>query len=323
MKFSIRFADKIVGTLVILALAVLVIVIFMLGSNQRWFARDIQYRTHFTSASGLSSNMAVLYKGFTIGNVRRIRLSENDNVEVLFTIYEEYADRVKEGSVVEILVNPIGLGNTFIFYPGRGAELLPEGSIIPEINSPEGRWLVSAGLVDRPESTGDAIINMMNQAREILETVNISLAGSRGADELALGQIILNVERTTAHLGDLAGTISGQLNPILDNLEVVTGQISAPSGTVMSILDGEGPLYTDLTAAINSIADIIENLNRTSEFVPAQLPQIALLINDLSLTLRSTHDVLTAVSNNPLLRRGIPERVETGPGGAGLRNLEF
>ncbi|MCL1958043.1 MAG: MCE family protein, partial [Spirochaetes bacterium] len=163
MKFSIRFADKIVGALVLLGLALLIFVIFMLGKNQRWFARDRQYKTYFTSASGISPNMAVQYKGFTIGHVKKIRLSDDDSVEVSFTIFEEYGDRVKDGSVVEILINPIGLGNTFIFYTGRGAKLIPEGNTIPEINSAEGRRLVLMGLVDRQESTGDAITGIMNQ----------------------------------------------------------------------------------------------------------------------------------------------------------------
>jgi len=316
MKFSIRFADKIVGALVLLGLALLIFVIFMLGKNQRWFARDRQYKTYFTSASGISPNMAVQYKGFTIGHVKKIRLSDDDSVEVSFTIFEEYGDRVKDGSVVEILINPIGLGNTFIFYTGRGAKLIPEGNTIPEINSAEGRRLVLMGLVDRQESTGDAITGIMNQVRTILGEINIALSGVKGSEDTAIGKIIRNLEITTESL-------SLQLSPIMGNLETVTDQMSSPSGTVMSFLDSEGPIYTDLTASLNSLADIIENLNNISEFVPSQLPQVAIMINDLSVALRSAQDVLTAASNNPLLRKGIPIRGETDPGGTNMRNLEF
>jgi len=316
MRFSIRFADKIVGTLILLAVALLIFVIFMLGTSQRWFMRDHQYKTYFTSASGLSPNMAVQFKGFTIGHVKTFRLSEDDSVEVLFSIFEEYGDRVKDGSVVEILISPIGLGNSFVFYPGRGTELIPEGDAIPEINSPEGRRLVLMGLVDRPESTGDAITGIVNQVRSILGEINIALSGAKGSEDTAIGKIINNLETTTE-------TLALQLSPILGNLEVITGQISAPSGTVMSLLDSDGPIYSDLTSSLNSLADIIENLNNVSEFVPNQLPQVAIMLNDLSVALRSAQDVLIAASNNPLLRGGIPRRGETDPGGTNLRNLEF
>ncbi|MDR2597568.1 MAG: MlaD family protein [Treponema sp.] len=316
MKFTIRYADKIVGVLVILALAILIFVVFMLGTSQRWFKRDLQYKTYLTSASGLSPNMAVLYKGFTIGHVKKFSLSEDDKVEVLFTIFEEYKDRVKEGSVVEILISPIGLGNSFVFYPGKGKDTISERTAIPEINSAEGRRLVLERLVDRQESTSDAITVIVNQVRSILGELNIALSGAKGSEDTAIGKIVRNLEMTTEAL-------SSQLSPIMGNLEAVTGQISSPSGTVMSFLDSEGPIYTDLTSSLNSLADIIENLNNISEFVPNQLPQVAILINDLSVALRSAQDVLTAASNNPLLRKGIPVRGETDPGGTNLRNLDF
>jgi len=260
--------------------------------------------------------MAVQYKGFTIGHVKTFRLSEDDSVEVFFTIFEEYGDRVKDGSVVEILISPIGLGNSFVFYTGKGTELIPEGETIPEINSREGRRLVLLGMVDRPESTSDAITGIVNQVRSILGEINIALSGAKGSEDTAIGNIIKNLEMSTEAL-------ALQLSPIMGNLETVTNQMSSPSGTVMSLLDSEGSIYTDLTSSLNSLADIIENLNNVSEFVPNQLPQVAILINDLSVALRSAQDVLTAASNNPLLRKGIPQRGETDPGGTNLRNLDF
>ncbi|MDR1839067.1 MAG: MlaD family protein [Treponema sp.] len=321
MKFSVRFADKIVGFLVILALAILVGVIFMLGKNQRWFTKDSQYRTYFNSASGISTNMAVQYKGFTIGNVKKISLSEDDMVEVIFTIFEEHNHRVKEGSVVELNVSPIGLGSSFLFfYPGRGLALLPADSIIPEINSPSARQLMAAGMVNRPDLTGDAISNIVNHVNTLLGTLNVSLIGSGGVDDPSLRQIINNVERASADIGELAQSLSLQLDPILNNIDSVTGKLSDPSGTVMSILDGENSVYTDLAASLDSISSILNNIEKTSDLFPSQLPS---LLADLNSALRSAQDVLIALTNNPLLRRGVPERMETGPAGANSRHLDF
>jgi len=46
MRFSIRFADQVVGTLVVLALAILIFAILMVGRSQRWFVQDYEYRTY-------------------------------------------------------------------------------------------------------------------------------------------------------------------------------------------------------------------------------------------------------------------------------------
>ncbi|MDR1836062.1 MAG: MlaD family protein [Treponema sp.] len=322
MKFSIRFADQIVGTLVILALAILVFVIFMLGRSQRWFTRDLQYKTYFNSASGISNNMAIQYKGFTIGHVKKIELTENDTVEVTLSIFEEHSQRVKEGSLVEVSVSPIGLGNSFIFYPGKGRDLIPEGMEIPEKNSDKAKLIIATGMVDIPEA-GDGISSIINNVNAIIETIKVSLNGSEVTGEPNLEQIISNVKDITAGLTNLSQTLSDQISPILGNLQTVTDQISDPSGTVMSVLGSDGSLSTSLTSAIESLAGIIDNLDKTSAFIPAQLPQVGVLISDLNGALRTAQDVLTSVANNPLLKGGIPEYKETGPGAASPRDMEF
>jgi len=344
MKFSIRYADKVVGTLVILGLAMLIFVVFMLGRNQRWFVHDYQYKTYFSSASGISVNMAVQYKGFDIGHVKKISLSDDDRVEVIFTVFEEYGYRVTDGSIVEVQVSPIGLGNSFHLYPGKGIEQIPEGYYIPEIHSVEAREFIIRGLANVPR-TNDSIGNIVNQVNTLLETINISLSGLHGSDDLTLGQIMNSLASTTSNASVFTGALTGQidqlivsindqlsavaaplstqLTPILNNINTLTGQLSDPSGTVMSILDGDGPLYEGLTSSITSLSDVIGNLNKIVEFIPSNLPQIGVIITELNTALRTVQDVMTAVANNPLLRGGIPARAETGPGGASPRNLSF
>jgi phospholipid/cholesterol/gamma-HCH transport system substrate-binding protein len=316
MKFSIRFADQIVGALVILALAILVVVVFMLGKNQRWFVNDSQYKTYFTSASGISPNMAVQHKGFTIGHVKKLSLSDDDRVEIIFTIFEEYAHRVTEGSVVEVQESPIGLGSSFVFYPGKGTEQIPDGSIIPEVNAPEAKTYMAKGLTDVTK-TSDSIGNIVNQVNAILDSVNKALKGDNG--EEALGQIITNVEGATASLNTLADDLSTQLKPLIDNLGQLTSKAKDPDGALSGILDGTGPLYK----GVNSLAGIIDNLNETSKFIPTQLPQIARAINELNVMLQQVQNVLTSVENNPLLKEGIPKNNETGPSGASPRDQKF
>jgi len=315
MRFSIRYADKIVGALVILAIGILIFVIVMLGTNQRWFIKDSQYRTYFTSASGISPNMPIHYKGFPIGHVKQLSLSDDDRVEIIFTIFKEFTPRVKEGSLVEVMESPIGLGSSFVFYPGKGIEQIPDGDVIPEVTSPEARLYIARGMAEIPPPT-DSISNIINSVNTLLDTINISLSGSMGSEQLLLGQILYDLQETILSvnplLDDLQDTITS-INPILE-------QAADPFGTVMMALDGQGAVYQSLESSIIDVAGIIENLNKTSDLIPTQA---AVLINEVNSTLRVVHDVLIAVANNPLLRGGIPERTETGPGGANPRNLDF
>ena len=347
MKFRIRFADQIVGAFIILALASLAFVIVVLGGSQRWFAKDISFRTVLVSAAGLSANMPVLYKGFTIGNVKSFSLNDADEVEVVFSIYDTYQDRARTGSLVELMVSPVGLGNQFLFHPGLGREPLEDGSLVPRVDSAEGKALVARGLA-LPPRHDDSISVLMNRANLILEEVNTLLTTLNGAlkgnQETAVGRIVQSLERTMTGVeaipgtvdstilgvkGDLDSVISlvenlkGQVDPILADLNGVTSRLNDPNGLVASALDGQGPVYANIKAALDALTGTIQNLEKTTSLLPGELSQVAGLLTDVRIALKGAQDVLTALANNPLLKGGIPEHVETPSGGGNVRNIQF
>ena len=339
MKLMIRFADQIVGVFIILALGILIFVIFMLGANQRWFSRDYEFRTYFSSASGLSQNMAVQHRGFTIGNIKSISLTDDDRVEVLFIIFDTYIDRVREGSMVEIVLSPIGGlgGNQFLFYPGLGEDLLGEGAVIPSANSSEGRRLISMGIAERPEQD-DSITRILERTANLLDTFNTLFLdiheALEGSSRTSLGRAVGDIELTVAGIRQTAqrlpegfdGSIEkimAQLEPALANIRILTERIADPDSSVMAILDSERDVYTSLVSSLDALSAIMQNLERTSAFLPEQLPQVAALLSDLYITLNTAQDVLVSLTNNPLLRRGVPQRIETGAGGTHARDVEF
>ena len=118
MKFKIRHADKIVGFFSITAIGVLIVLIFLIGSNQNWFEKKYHFRTQFDTASNISPEMALQYKGFTIGKVNKVEL-KNNQVWAEWYILDKYINYAKYGSLVELVVSPIGLGTQFVFHPGN------------------------------------------------------------------------------------------------------------------------------------------------------------------------------------------------------------
>ena len=323
MKLGIRFADKIVGLFIILAIGILIFVIFMLGSSQRWFSRDYNFKAYFHSAAGISQNMNVQFKGFTIGHIKSVKLADDDRVEVHFTIFDTYIDRVREGSLVDVSVSPIGMGNQFLFYPGLGKELIAEGGIIPTVNSDDGRHFIAVGLAQLPES-GDSIGNIIATVNILLSDIQEALAGT---DKTTLGRTLGNVETITEGLPHtIDGTVSrlmAQLEPILKNVKEVSDQLAAPDGTVMAILDADGEVYAGLVSSLESVSGILKSLDKTVEFIPPQMPQIGAVIVEVQGVLQTVEDVLISLTNNPLLRKGIPERKETPAGGTRPRDVEF
>jgi phospholipid/cholesterol/gamma-HCH transport system substrate-binding protein len=347
VKFRIRFADKIVGLLIIVALGILVFSIFMLGKRHRWFAKDQAFLSHFDSASGLSANMPVQYRGFTIGNVKSFDLTADDKVEVSFTIYDTYLDRVRVGSLVEMRSNPIGIGGgQFLFHPG----LLPdplEGDFIPSVNSDEGRDYLEKGLVVI-SGQDDSITVIISRVNALLQNVNgvvLQLRDAfRGTEATALGRSVSGLEGTIRDASSLVGNVDAGLKQPLENagqiteaigriaaqtesaladLKILTAELANPDSMALRMLDAEGPVYANLERSLKSIAGILEGLEMTAAALPAQMSQASALIPEIRSALEAAEDVIIALRNNPLLKNGVPDRTQPGTGGTSPRDISF
>ncbi|MDR2150942.1 MAG: MlaD family protein [Spirochaetaceae bacterium] len=326
MRFRIRYSDQIVGVSVVFALAALIFVIFMLGSSQRWFSRNYYYKTYLDSAAGLSDNMAVQYKGFTIGRVKSFELNTDNQVEITFSIYDTYIDKVKYGSLVDLSVSPVGLGNQFRFYPGKGNNLLAEGETIPILKSLEGQRIVQTGFADVPLQE-DGITLLLSQAHSVMESLNTTLVtvtnAFQGTDKSSLGRTITGLENTVGSLKAVPDTLNTTLagvQPILSDVKALSTQLADPQGLVGSTLAGSGDVYTNLLATLQSIAGTLHNVERMTDLLPSQVPG---LIAELRTVITTAEDTITALNNNPLLKGGIPPKVPVQSGGTNPRNIRF
>ncbi|QQO09211.1 MlaD family protein [Breznakiella homolactica] len=322
MKFKIRFADYIVGFFVVLAVLIVIFVIIMLGNRQQWFSRKYNYQTFFDSGVGLSSNMALNYKGFPIGKVKSVELTVDDRVMVDFFIYDTYNDRAREGSLIELVVSPIGLGNQLLFHPGRGTMQLYENAFIPSVGSPEGLALMDMGL-STLSGDEDSIAKLLGKVSTLLDDLDAVLVqvqqGFAGTDQTALGRILGGVEQTIADVNGITGPLEESLLSILDEANTLMVRINE-DGILSTVVDGDGTLYTSLEDSLASISAILNNLDKTTAILPSQVPG---LISEVRTALQSAEDVLIALTNNPLLRKGIPDRVHSGSSGTNPRDLSF
>ena len=198
--------------------------------------------------------------------------------------------------------------------------MLEEGSFVPAFGTALARELISLGLATEPQRD-DSISLMMNRASSILAHLDEALG--MGTDDTEIGQIVGSIQRTLAGVESLPPTLDRMINeirmelrPILANIGALTARLNDPDGLVYTVLDTEREVYISLVQSLNSLSGILDNLDRTTAFLPGQLPQLAGLLADLRVIVRTAEDVLTAVANNPLLRGGVPERQEnrtTGP----------
>ena len=304
MKFKIRFADKIVGIFSLAALGGLIALILSIGAANNWFAKKNNYYTFFDSGSGISMGMDLTYKGFSIGKVDSITL-EGSMVRVDYYVLGEYAEYVKENSLVELNVSPIGLGSSFVFYPGSSALLLESGREIFRIDSEAGKRIIAENKISI-QHQDDSIAALMNKVSFLLDnvnrllgSVNDALDGS-GAKSTPVKQIVSDVSAAIA------------------DLDSVLKVLASPEGAVPKLL---GP---QIAGDITEVLDNLSSLSGSADKLVANaVPEIDDALNELNVVLVELQDVLTGVKNNPLIRGGVPDRSSESSATTHMRDLEF
>lgn len=333
MKFQIRFADQIVGLFIVLAMMSIVFILVMMGINQRWFAKDYKYTSSFKSGNGLSVGMSIKLKGFNIGSVDKIKLLDNDTVEINFHIFDTYIEKVRKNSVLELSVSPIGIGSGgMLFHPGKSTEFIPELSFIPSTDFKEGNALIAKGLVNRPERD-DTIVNILNDISPLLRSTNSTMKSldkllytttetfngdAEGPLSDILNEVAIMVAMLNKSISNAMVTVNNILsdtNGISSNLKITTSGLTEtkglithlldPKGSIATLLNDDDKLYKELFSIVEQAAETTEELTAFINYINSTQPQISELLEGSREAITKGKDVLEGLSNNPLLRGGI------------------
>lgn len=340
MKFKFRHADKIVGAFILAALLFICFMLIMVGKNKRWFQEDTGYRTQFLTATGLSDGMKIKFRGFNIGEITDFDLNDDNLVDAQFVIYEDYLDKVRPGSVLEMNNSPLGGGLNF--YPGIHPGAPPRaGDYIPSTQFPEGKRLVDEGLVDIPEQN-DIVSDLLKSVPNLLEDVDKTV--------ITVNNLLDTVDRSLEGdptAGPIPGVLAGiisieyEIERILKDVNLMTGSIATllaemehpdnllprlagNEGLAGAVFSNESELYQSINLMLDEISVSLANVSQLTGSLSELSPQIALLLKETTSTLNEAENVLEGLKNNPLLRGGVSQEEDpTEPVGTDIRDNEF
>ncbi len=355
MKFRIKFANQLVGVFVLLALAFLLFILASMGINQHWFEKRHYFHSDFATARGMNVGMNLTFKGFAIGKVTNIRLTDNNRVNVRFFIRDEYYPRVFENSVIQITVNPLGLAGGLVFHPGsRLTQPLPEDSLIPSWDSTTAKQWRDQGLV-QISSSDDTAGGVLDQLGPIADKVNAvltstqSILGSidsalKGSDSGPLSQTVAHVNSLVGGLSDSVATINdktlGNANAVIANLAAISTNLASLSndlkttrgliprlldakGSIPTLLDDQNRLFDHIDSIMASLATTASDVKDLADFMKSSTPKLGTMLDQTQQALSTGQDVLTGVKNNPLIRGGIPKNVPQQPTYRSYRDEQF
>ncbi|HEX2122555.1 MAG TPA: MlaD family protein [Thermoanaerobaculia bacterium] len=271
-----------VGVLVSGALAILMVFLFFIGSEQKIFARKNEYEVRLENVTGLAEGNPVKMSGVTIGVIRDIKLPQDPkqkSVQIQLMIDRKYAERVRGDSRVRLKKLGLLTGDSYIdVTPGtpRFPPMEP-GSIIPSQRQTDVEALITSGedlvgnlvqisyslksILQRVDR-GEGLIGEMTTAPETKQRITDTFLTTLNKTNAAL----THIESGKGVVGKLiyddqfGAQLTASLASAASSLEAVSGDVQK------SLAGGQGVagvLLKDADAK-QRVVDVIENLKTTS-----------------------------------------------------------
>jgi len=265
-----------VGSLILLAIAVMFVAILKLNSAVGLFTKRYELVALLANASGLREGGSVTVAGQLAGTVKKIDFLPVDadtlhNLHVVFEIDEKLKPQVRGNSQAKL--KTLGLLGDKILDISPGTpdfDPLETGDTITVAPTLDYEQVISqaAGAVDD-------MVGLTSDLREI--------TGGIVRGEGTMGQLVTNKSLYT------------QLETTLEGTNRMLTRLQAPSGTFAKVLD-DPTLYNNLTGMIASVDDLVAKVGNDTGTVGKMLSDTTLYRNLVGIT-ASTDSLLKLLTS--------------------------
>jgi phospholipid/cholesterol/gamma-HCH transport system substrate-binding protein len=237
---EIKWSQLKVGALVLAAMAILVLLIFLMsGSTGGLFARKLTLRSYFDNASGLKTGAPVTLEGVTIGNVTAIRVVPSRNptpVEVVMTVGNEFLRDLHTDSSTSIAQAGV-LGDSFVDIDSTQAAGPPpaNNAELKATQAPNIQSVISSSQVGITEVTA-----LMRKVSTLIDTLN--------SQKGTIGELINNRD------------FYSKVLRITDNLDKITSDLSQGQGSMGKLMKDD-TLYNHADSAIEHLDNVTAGLD--------------------------------------------------------------
>ncbi len=215
MHFKFRNLQKIVGGFFLLTVVVIIMLLTIVARGQRWFQHYIPYQCYFARGGGLVGGDDVTINGIKAGKVHRVSLSDDNRIHVELQIYAKYSDRIREKSLVKMILPMVGSA-TLDIDPGlQDVPSILKGGIIPSIKEGGADLdaLISSAieLVNELEDPEGNLMGMLANLDDLTKSVSGALKSKPGKPGM-----LVEVQSAVGHLDSVLATLDESKPEIRD-----------------------------------------------------------------------------------------------------------
>jgi len=271
-----------VGLLVAVTFVVLMIFIFLIGSEQKIFSRKNEYKVRLDNVTGLAEGNPVKISGVTVGVIKDITLPfdpKMHDVDIELMVDKKYAERIRTDSRARL--KKLGLlgGDSYIDISAGSPKFdaLEPGSLIPAARQTNVDQLISSGedLVDNfvqisyslknvlgRVDRGEGLIGELTSTPETKQRITDTFLTTLNKTNAILGHVesgkglVGKLVYDDAYAAQLTGSLQETAHSLQGLVASVESSLKTGQGTIPALLnDPEGK---------KKVFDLVDNLRVTS-----------------------------------------------------------
>lgn len=284
----------IVGIFVLVGIIILFAGIFIMGSKQNRFAKNVHISTTFKNVSGLKAGNNIWFSGVKIGTVKKINFKGLEEVEVILNIEEKSREYIRKNAIAKVGSDGF-IGNKLIVIEGGSPEVPPveDGDILMSAEqggmdavmqtielSSENFVEITKDLrillarLNEGQGTVGAVLNDSNMAddvRNMVHNLSITSRNSLKATQALVeltdklnkeGSLVNDLLRDTTTYASLKATVA-QINGITQSASALMQNLQQVSAKLEDKNNAAGLMLNDPETA-ERIKRIMENLEKSS-----------------------------------------------------------
>ena len=257
-----------VGTMAIIALAILALGIFFISGQEGFFRRRYKLKAYVTDAAGLRQGANVSLAGVAVGSVERIEISPYAEsaraVEIVMRVARAYQHQIRADSTARIeTVGLLGDSYVDITRGSPGQEVIGDGGVVKMSEEADVKRVV--------QNANDVIINLGKLSSKLNDISGQIQSGKGSVGKLVYDQTLYN-----------------RLNKTTDTFDRMITRVETGQGTL-------GKLMVDETLYNTTVATI-DRLNKAIDDIQHGPGSIAKFVSDPSFYNNASHFVTQANS---------------------------
>lgn len=257
--------------------------------------KQLNFYAVYNNTRGLQPGDIVLINGMAVGQVNSLRFNpkQNSTIIVDFTITNDIM--IPDNSVVKIMSHTMSSPNLNLVL-GDSPHAAKSGDTLSTGYESGTLETIMTQLLPLKDNLQNLIVSLDSLAENINNMLNSDLKKdiNNGVNDFAAS--MENIRKTSSDLQQLIDNKNSNLINIIDNIEVITDDLSNVSNSLAQI--NYIQITTSLENTINELNTLVEKINK-GEGSAGLLIKEDSLYNNINKTVLTLQELLKEIKENP------------------------